>query len=361
MRIVDKYIVANVFLGFLAAAALLLPLFSTLDLVDELDDIGEGGYRLAQALQVVMMTIPRHAVELGPFIALLGGIVSLGQLSLSQELSVLRTAGISATRIAFTTLMAGLALALTLGVIDEFVASPLQQKAMQIRGKAFAMTEKGSSKESSIWARKDRQVVRVDNLRHGRIPILVEIFNFDDQDRLQEYIIAEYADVQPDGIWQLRNVQVKRWTDDTEESVQQIDQLAWQAILPDTRLDEVTLPPESFSARQLHHYVQFLRTTGQPTIQYEMALWQKLGVPILTLAMILFAVPFTFGQARATGLGGKLALGSIVGLLTYVANQILMNLGLLFKLNPMLVGVLPALAMLGLAIIIVCRFDRSSR
>lgn len=360
MKIVDKYILANVFLGFLAAAALLLPLFSTLDLVGELDDVSEEGYRLAQALQVVMMTVPRRAVELGPFIALLGGIVALGQLSLTQELSVLRAAGISATRIAFTTLMAGLVLALALGAVDEFLASPLQQKALQIRAKAIAMTEKGSSKESSIWARKDGQVARIGGLRQGR-PSQIEIFSFDDQDHLQEYIVAEYADIQPEGVWQLYNVRLKRWVNDEEESIQQLDQLPWHAILPSTRLDEVSLPPESFSAQQLRRYVLFLQDTGQPATQYEMAFWQKLGVPILTLAMILFSVPFTFGQARSAGLGGKLALGSVVGLLIYVTNQILVNLGLLFKLNALLVGVLPALVMLAIAIVIVCRFDRSSR
>lgn len=357
MKIIDKYILRNVFLGFAAAAALLLPLFSTLDLVGELDDISEEGYRLKQAIEVVLMTVPRRAVELGPFIALLGGIAALGQLSLTQELSVLRAAGISATRIGFTTLLAGLTLALALGGLDEFLASPLQQKALQIRAHATATPEKERKKESSIWARKDGQVVRIGSLRAGRIPSRVEIFRFDGEDRLEEYIFAEYANIQSDGIWQLHNVQLKRWTND-EESVQQLDQLPWRAILPDTRLDEVSLPAESFSAQQLRRYVQFLQHTGQPATQYEIALWQKLGIPILTLAMILFAVPFTFGPVRSTGLGSRLALGAIMGLLVYVTNEIVISLGLLFKLNALVIGVAPALIMLGVAMVIVHRFDQ---
>ncbi|MFD1693063.1 LptF/LptG family permease [Azotobacter chroococcum] len=105
--------------------------------------------------------------------------------------------------------------------------------------------------------------------------------------------------------------------------------------------------------------MHFLQSTGQPAIQFEIALWQKLGVPILILAMILFAVPFSFGPVRSNGLGSRLALGAVMGLLVYISNEILVSLGQLFKLNALLVGVLPALVLLGMALALVRRFDRS--
>ncbi|GAB3474265.1 LPS export ABC transporter permease LptG [Azotobacter salinestris] len=353
MRILDRYLVRSLFLGFAAAAALLLPLFSTLDLVGELDDIGDAEYRLQEALEVVLMTLPRRAVELGPFIALLGGIAALGQLSLTQELSILRTAGISATRIGLTALLAGTTLAVALGALDEFVASPLQQQAIQVRAHA----KPGDDKDNSIWARRDDQVVRIGGLRAGRVPDHLEIFRFDGQNQLREYILADHAEVRPGGTWLLRDVRLKRWSDEAE-SVEQLEQMPWRAILPDSRLHEVSLPPESLSARQLRRYVQFLQGTGQPALQFEIALWQKLGVPILTLAMILFALPFTFAPVRSTGLGSRLALGAVLGLLVYIGNEILISLGQLFKLNAMLVGLAPALVLLGTALALVRRFDR---
>ncbi|MFD2838350.1 LPS export ABC transporter permease LptG [Azotobacter vinelandii] len=353
MRILERYLLGNLLLGFAAAAALLLPLFSTLDLVGELDDIGDAGYRLGQALQVTLMTLPRRAVELGPFIALLGGIAALGQLSMSQELSVLRTAGVSATRIGLTALLAGTLLAGGLGALDEFVASPLQQKAIKLR--AYAKPD--NDKDDSIWARKDGQVVRIGSLATGRVPNHLEIFRFDESNRLQEYILADRAEIQPGGLWQLHDVRLKRWSDEGE-SVERLERLEWRAILPDSRLDEVTLPPASLSARQLRGYVHFLQNTGQPSIQFEIALWQKLGVPILTLAMILFALPFTFAPVRSTGLGSRLALGAVMGLLVYIGNESLVSLGQLLKLNAMLVGLLPALVLLGMALALVRRFDR---
>lgn len=86
MNVFSRYLIRHLFLGFAAAAGLLLPLFTTFNLINELDDVNPGGYRWTQAVLVVLMTLPRTLVELSPFIALLGGIVGLGQLSKTVSL-----------------------------------------------------------------------------------------------------------------------------------------------------------------------------------------------------------------------------------------------------------------------------------
>lgn len=87
-------------------------------------------------------------------------------------------------------------------------------------------------------------------------------------------------------------------------------------------------------------------------------MWEKLGHPILTLAMILLTVPFTFSAPRAPGMGSRLAVGVIVGLLTWISYQIMVNLGLLFALSvPVTALGLPIVFMLA-ALILVYRYDR---
>jgi lipopolysaccharide export LptBFGC system permease protein LptF len=222
MRITSLYLIRNVLIGFVAAAALLLPLFTTFDLISELDDVSSGGYRWTQALQVVLMTLPRRAVDLGPFIALLGGIVGLGQLALTQELTAMRTAGISIVRIAITTVMAGLILVLLLGVMDEWVASPLQQRGVQIRNEALAVSGEAASPSGSIWARRGDEVARIGAMTRHNTPVSVEIFRYTTELRLKSYVFADSAQIRPDGTWLLKNAQIKEWNGD-EESIRQQD------------------------------------------------------------------------------------------------------------------------------------------
>ncbi|MDU1268744.1 MAG: LptF/LptG family permease [Escherichia coli] len=313
MNVFSRYLIRHLFLGFAAAAGLLLPLFTTFNLINELDDVNPGGYRWTQAVLVVLMTLPRTLVELSPFIALLGGIVGLGQLSKNSELTAIRSTGFSIFRIALVALVAGILWTVSLGAIDEWVASPLQQQALQIKSTATALGEDDDITGNMLWARRGNEFVTVKSLNEQGQPVGVEIFHYRDDLSLESYIYARSATIKDD---------------------------------------------KTCSVRQLNHYIHYLQETGQPSSEYRLALWEKLGQPILTLAMILLAVPFTFSAPRSPGMGSRLAVGVIVGLLTWISYQIMVNLGLLFALSAPVTALGLPVAFVLVALSLVYWYDR---
>ncbi|EMN3919339.1 MAG: LPS export ABC transporter permease LptG [Enterobacterales bacterium] len=353
MNIFNRYLIRNLFLGFAAAAGLLLPLFTTFNLINELDDVNPGGYRWTQAVMVVLMTLPRTFIDLGPFIALIGGIVGLGQLSKSGELTAIRTTGYSIFRIAMVTLCAGLMLTVALGVIDEWVASPMQQRALQIKTRYTRHDMAGNI----LWARRGNEFVTVKSLNEQRQPVGIELFYYRADHSLQRYIYAKTATISDNGTWQLEDVNQKEWANG-KETTETKESVAWPSLFAGMSLQELTLPSSSFSVKQLGHYISYLKSTGQPSLEFTLALWQKVGHPLLILAMILLAIPFTFSAPRAPGLGSRLAVGVVVGLLTYVCDQIIVNLGLLYSLNVQMTTLAPPALLLAMALILVFRFDR---
>lgn len=353
MNIFSRYLIRNLFLGFAAAAGLLLPLFTTFNLINELDDVNPGGYRWTQAVMVVLMTLPRTFIDLGPFIALIGGIVGLGQLSKSGELTAIRTTGYSIFRIAMVTLCAGLMLTVALGVIDEWVASPMQQRALQIKTRYTRHDMAGNI----LWARRGNEFITVKSLNEQRQPVGIELFYYRADHSLQRYIYAKTATISDNGTWQLEDVNQKEWANG-KETTETKESVAWPSLFAGMSLQELTLPSSSFSVKQLGHYISYLKSTGQPSLEFTLALWQKVGHPLLILAMILLAIPFTFSAPRAPGLGSRLAVGVVVGLLTYVCDQIIVNLGLLYSLNVQMTTLAPPALLLAMALILVFRFNR---
>src|SRR5665647_825186 len=95
MTIINRYLAIQVLMGLGIATAVLLPLFSFLDLLDQLDDVGKGTYRVEDAFLHTALLLPRRFVQLAPFIALLGNVIGLGRLAVNSELTALRVAGIS--------------------------------------------------------------------------------------------------------------------------------------------------------------------------------------------------------------------------------------------------------------------------
>ncbi|EER9112126.1 LptF/LptG family permease, partial [Escherichia coli] len=211
MNVFSRYLIRHLFLGFAAAAGLLLPLFTTFNLINELDDVSPGGYRWTQAVLVVLMTLPRTLVELSPFIALLGGIVGLGQLSKNSELTAIRSTGFSIFRIALVVLVAGILWTVSLGAIDEWVASPLQQQALQIKSTATALGEDDDITGNMLWARRGNEFVTVKSLNEQGQPVGVEIFHYRDDLSLESYIYARSATIKDDKTWVLHGVNHKKW------------------------------------------------------------------------------------------------------------------------------------------------------
>ncbi len=345
------------FTGFAAAAGLLLPLFSTFNLINELDDVSPGGYHWTQAMLVVLMTLPRCLIDLGPFIALLGGIVGLGLLSKSSELTAIRSSGFSVFRIAMVALCAGVIWAVSLGAIDEWVASPLQQRALQMRNVSMAAGNGIDMTGNVLWARRDNTFMTVKSLNEQGQPMGVEIFHYRDDLSLAFYIYARKATIVKGDKWMLQDVRKKQWHEG-RETIESKASLPWNAFFTHMGLDVLSLPGNTFSIRQLNHYIAYLKHTYQPSMEYQLALWQKLGRPVLTLAMILLAIPFAFVTPRSSWLGSRLAMGGILGLLLYISYQIMVNLGLLFALNAPLTALALPTACVIVAILLVRRYDR---
>lgn len=357
MNIFSRYLMRNIFIGSVAAAGLLLPLFTTFNLINELEDVSSHGYRWTQAIQVVLMTMPRTLIDIGPFIALLGGIVGLGQLSKSLELTAIRSAGVSIFRIATVVLCAGLLMSILLGVVDEWVASPLQQQALRLKNVAMVKSDKTDDVGNVLWSRDNDTFVTIKSLDQNNQPEGVEIFHYRPDLSIYYYIYASNATIRNQQLWVLHDVMQKKWVDG-QASIRQFDNLNWKSIFSVQNLQELMMPASSFSVEQLNRYIHYLQDSGQPNIEFKIALWQKLGQLILILAMIVLAVPFTFSGPRSPSVGNRLAIGVIVGLLTYVIYKVVLNLGLLFSLNAPLTALVPPVLLLLMALGVVKRFDR---
>ena len=224
-------------------------------------------------------------------------------------------------------------------------------------GDATALGEDNDIIGNMLWARRGNEFVTVKSLNEQGQPVGVEIFHYRDDLSLESYIYARSATIEDDKTWILHGVNYKKWLNG-KETLETLDNLAWQSAFTSMNLEELSMPGNTFSVRQLNHYIHYLQETGQPSSEYRLALWEKLVQPILTLAMILLAVPFTFSAPRSPGMGSRLAVGVIVGLLTWISYQIMVNLGLLFALSAPVTALGLPVAFVLVALSLVYWYDR---
>ena len=345
MRTLDRYISLTLLKGSGIVLAVLLIMFSFLALLQELEDVGDGNYGLIDALAYVGLTLPERILELAPVTALLGGLVGLGTLAKGSELIAIRTAGVSINRFAWAVGKLSIALIVALLLFAEFVAPPLHQLAEKNRLLATQATEY-LSKGKGFWARDEYQVLRVHTMQHGRIPTTIELYEFNNDGKLRSYVHAARADVRDSREWQLEDVHQKIITDDMIVSQKRAN-MKWHSFLKKGQLEGLQLPISSLAPSDLYQYVQYLKDTEQKSNNYELTFWHEVSLPLSAGAMAILAVPFGFGSLRNPSFGQQLALGAGVGILFFLLDQIVANLGLLFSVSAPLVAFIPVVAILG--------------
>ncbi len=348
MTIIYRYIASQIFIGLFIATAVLLPLFSFFDLLDQLDDAGKGTYRVQDAFLYTAMLLPRRFIQIAPFIALLGTVAALGKLAVNSELIALRVAGVSPIRISLVPLSVGLLLLFFIAALEQFIAPQLQQKAISFRAVALGQTAE-LGRNLGIWSRDERNILRIGDMQHAKKAMDIEILNFDEDHQLSVYIHAKFADIISDDYWVLTNVTVRTFTDQQIYATS-AKSVHWNSFLSPEDIATLTKSPESLSPIELFRHVKFLRATGQEADSYALALWRKVGSAVMTIAMLLLAIPFIFGSIRS-GLGNKLVFAAITGIIVYLLDQIIANIGLLLQLNPALTALFPGLIMILLAML----------
>ncbi|MGV8712531.1 MAG: LPS export ABC transporter permease LptG [Nitrosomonas sp.] len=344
--VIYRYIASQVQLGFMIAIAILLPLFSFFDLLDQLDDVGRGTYRVPDAFLYTALLLPRRFIQIAPFVALLGTVIALGKLAVHSELIAMRVAGLSPLRISLAPLSIGIILLLSVAALEQFIAPQLQQKAITLRALALEQSAE-LGKNLGIWTRNEKNILRIGHMLHTKKAIGIEILQIDQDGFLQTHTLAESADIINDDIWKLNNVVIRTFSGD-HIAAQHLGTLDWPSFLNPEDVLTLTKPPESLSPVELLRHVEFLRSTGQDADAYDLALWRKVGSAFMTIAMLLLSIPFVFGSIR-TGLSNKLVFAALIGVAVYLIDQILANVGLLLHVNPAVIALAPSLTMIIIA------------
>ena len=344
--IIYRYIAYQVAIGFTIATAVLLPLFSFFDLLDQLDDVGKGTYHVTDAFLYTAMLLPRRFIQIAPFVALLGTVIALGKLAVHSELIAMRVAGLSPTRISFVSLMIGILLLLFVTTLEHFVAPQLQQHAITNRAIALGLSAE-LGRNLGIWTRNEHNILRIGQMIHAQKAADIEILQLDQDGFLNAHTQAQYADIIDNNVWELSNVITRSFTTYSISATRH-HSLQWQSFLNPEDIATLTKPPESLSPFELARHVEFLRSTGQDAKSYALTLWRKAGSALMTIAMLLLSIPFVFGSIRA-GLSNKLVFAALIGIAVYLLDQIIANIGLILDLNPAFIALVPGLIMILLA------------
>lgn len=326
----QKYI-SRQFLGYtLAIIFALTALVEALDLLDNATDILErqpGIEGFTTYLSLRLPSIVDQVIALG---VLLGSILTFRALAARNEITVLRSAGITIYSIAFMLLPLVAGIALAQFVLKDQVV-PRTEQALGIWWKSF---EPEGEAVKPVWFRAPPYIVSAKRLAADGSSMSDVTFYKRSGVQLSERIIAERADY-ADGKWTLRNARVIDLNSDILEQ-EPVSALSWNVSITPQNLLQLSVRDATLSTSSARAVLSGEEPGGRTHHYYATRLYQTYALPFACFVMLLLGMPSAFAQSRDGSAGRRPLLGIGMGLLFLLTNGMMASFGQSGTLPPFL-------------------------
>jgi len=338
----------NFVLGIVPVLLLLVSLFSFLTLAEALKNVGEGSFMFPDAVKLVVLTTPKRIIDLLPISVLLGGLLGLGMMANHKELVVIRSAGMSKSRIVRPMLIVAITLVGLVFVLQFLVIPNAEKLAVKVKSKSLQQTEVDSRGKLKFWTRSNNYFIRVSEIRFDRSLSDIEIYEIDPARRLTQVFQVRHADIVGPNDWLLTDVLQTQLGESVARTVRRPTML-WPDLLSSKQAGSLILPIQALSPINLYRYINYLEENKINTRQYQTIFWQQMSIPLYLVAMAMLSLPFLLGSARHISISQRITVGAVIGIGFYLIQQISGNLANLLELNPLLTMLTPSLLLLGFA------------
>ena len=369
--IIRRYLARRVHQSIGLVLLTLLALFAFFDLVGDIEDVGKGAFRLIHAFASVALMLPSRLPELLPVSMLIGTIFALSQVAQSSEFTAMRAAGLKPSKVLVWLILCALPWA-SLGLVaSEYLGPVAMREAQALRlltGEALIdSSSRNGNLGSGLWIRDlirneagDLRSQRFVNIRSaesdGRLSD-VEIVEFDEQRRIQRWLLAKSGRVSASPGLDLAEVREIRWQ--PQPLSQTYPTLRWEGGVDQTLIAMAAGRPERMSIAELWRFVRYLKSNQQASERYELAFWKKIAAPASAIAMLLMALPFAYLQPRNGALGARILAGVLIGVVFHLTGSLLGNIALIRQWPAPLITMIPTILLLGLSLLSLYWVNRS--
>ncbi len=343
MGILSNYLMRSILASTLLVLLVLLALAGLFEFISQLEDT-RGNYGVPQALLYTLLRLPQLAFEMLPIAALIGSLLGLGGLANNSELVVMRTAGLSVTRLAGMVAISGAVIMIFTGVIGEFIGPPLDYFARTMRDEG-RYEQEDRDIGNAAWVKDGPVIMHLERINPEFQFGVLYMFRFNDDNTLQSIARAENSGIDDSDQWILENFRETQFRDDGVQVVE--SSIAVESFDLSGDLLGITLvKPVSLSGRGLISYINYLRKNDLSAKRYETELWSRVSKTVTVVVMPVLALAFVFGSLRSAGSGSRLLIGVLIGLAYFLASEMIANTGQVFNLNPAIITWAPSLALL---------------
>ena len=343
MPIIFRYLLREYAKIFLMCFSGLMTIYLVIDFFEKVRRFLNFDARWVDVLSYFALKIPAISFQIIPLAVLMATLLTLGLLSRNNEITALRSCGISLPWIASPFLTFAVIMTLVLLWFSSTIIPLATSKAEEIR--VVYIEKKPPSAVVTLpqpWTRVDADsLLHVSTVaRSGDTLGGVQLFHFDHAFRLIEMTEAQEAHY-ADRIWTLHRGFQRRFKTDGSVTVSEFDRKPITlALIPEDFTGGLAGEPELMTFRDIRESRGRLYQHGSQFARLLTDYYGRIAFPLVTVIMVLVGIALSL---RRSGIrGGSMAIGIgqalLVGFLYWAAHSIAIAFGRGGALPPVVAG-----------------------
>lgn len=311
MSIIYKYLIREFFKNFLAVIVTVSMIYLVVDFFEKTDRFIAANISPAKTIAFFIYKLPFIIAQITPVGLLLSILITFGLMKKHNELTALKSGGVSPLYLIKPVLLIGVLFSLWLFLFSDTVVPVMTDRANKIWLKDVKKKNLIISRHKNIWIKENRAIIHINYYNPTKQEIFGVALNFfDDQFNLVRRVDAQKAVFKQDH-WLFYDIMDQQMNPLSGElDVKFIPERKEKNYFVPDDFTKVIRQADEMSFKQLFNYIRIIEREGYDATIYRVDLYAKIAFPFVCLILSLAGV----GIAFSSKMGQSLPLGIIIGI-----------------------------------------------
>ena len=336
MRILTRY-VAKAYLRMLSLClGSFVAIYLVVDFMEKISRYTRGGAKMEHIALFFIYKIPEMVNDAAPLAVLMATLLTLGTLSLSSELTAMRSCGVSLARISAPILVISTLASLVILANAELVIPRTFAERSYIQ--EVLIQKKSPStyfRQENIWYREEGTVLRASLFDPAKKQLKgITLWELQPgtgtplkRTDAAEALLTERG-------WSLNDVTLRDFRAGELSGTRKLKGLPVQLKLKPADLKVLGKYSDSMTLKQLNRYCRKLKAGGHDPTRYVTQMHSRVSMPFGCAVMAFLGIPFALRGGRSSGIAFGIGLSLGVGFIYVIANSVMISFGQVGLLPP---------------------------
>jgi len=355
MRLLDKYLLSSIIKSSIGSTVVIVLVVSFFRFLEEISDIGTANYDFFNAFRYLFYIAPSIFNSMIPISILLGCVIVVGTLSSNKELQIFHSATVSPKEIITSTAKYSFVLAVLFSLFAEYLAPSSLLKANFIKDSAMGKHITNLN-DTFVWIKKDKKYIFLNRARdiHNKQEFII----FDtDRTSLNKLINSNEIIFQNNSLI-AKDVEITDFSSSnigSRVSIEKYKDNSFEMKLIEDQVKALKRDLKAMSIIDIMDAIAISRNGKMSINHYIIEILNRIIRPLITVGMLLVAMPLVFNYSRSTSIGNRIFISIAVGVVSEMIVRASSALSKNFEIMNYLGPLLPALILISVGLVFIKR------